>query len=109
MNNHDLDRFKCVLSYEFSHFVTKGAVLPCGHSACLECIKSFKENTGEKEINCQTCNKPNRLDIDYCESFLSNEFLELKSENLIDETKHQFEESYKNFKSIHYSLIIISK
>ena len=101
--NNNLEDFICAFSFQHKHYVEKPIVLLCGHAACHQCVKDFKNNTGFKKIQCLICNKDNSLENDYVESNLIKNYIEDNFDKITESLKQEFEETLRKAKSKSFS------
>ena len=74
-------------------------MLSCGHVACLKDVQDLKENTGLKKVTCLKYNENNSLEINYFESNLIKNFMNLCSDKILESLKQEFEKTLKQVKS----------
>jgi hypothetical protein len=105
-NIDNLEDFICALSFQQKHYLEKPIIFSCGHAACNECVDNLKSNTGLKQIKCLKCRKENSLEVDYVESDLLKNYMNLCAEKITKSLEKEFDETVKKSKSIkkYYSI-----
>jgi hypothetical protein len=96
--NENLKDFICALSFQHEHYIEKPVMLSCEHGACNECVNNFKNNTGLKQIKCFKCNKESSIEIDYKQSKLLQNYMNLCSDKILENLNNEFEETVKKSK-----------
>ena len=99
-NIGNLEDFICALSFQHKHYLEKPILFTCGHAACNECVDNLKSNTGLKQIKCLKCNKENSLEVDYVESGLLKNYMNLCAEKITQSLEKEFDETVQKSKSI---------
>ena len=96
---NNLEDFICVLSFQEKHFLERPITLPCGHSACLECFRAYKKNSGLRKFNCFKCDKENSLENDYFESDLIKNYMTLFSRDILNFLNSQYNDLKEKLES----------
>ena len=96
--NNDLKFLRCAFGYENAHFVEKPIQLSCNHSACDMCFAFFKENSAEKELECNICKKKISLESNFDYSLTTKNLIEYNFNKLINNLKSEFKETLKNYR-----------
>jgi hypothetical protein len=99
-NIDNLEDFICALSFQHKHYLEKPIIFSCGHAACNRCVDNLKTNTGLKQIKCLKCNKENSLEVDYVESDLLKNYMNLCAEKITQSLEKEFDETVQKSKSI---------
>jgi hypothetical protein len=99
-NIGNLKDFICALSFQHKHYLEEPIMFSCGHAACNQCVDNLKSNTGLKQIKCLKCNKENSLEVDYVESDLLKNYMNLFSEKITKSLEKEFDETVKKSRSI---------
>jgi hypothetical protein len=97
--NENLKDFICALSFKHQHYIETPVMLSCEHGACNECVNNFKNNTGLKQIKCLICNRESSLEIDYKQSDLMQKYMNVCSDQILENLNKKFEETLKQFQS----------
>ena len=92
-NIGNLEDFICALSFQHKHYLEKPIIFSCGHAACNECVDNLKSNTGLKQIKCLKCNKESSLEVDYVESDLLKNYMNLCAEKITKNLEKELDET----------------
>ena len=103
----NLEDFICAISYQHKHYIDKPIMLSCGHVICLKFLNDFKKKTELKKVKCLKCSKENSLEIDYVESDLMKNYMNLFSDKMLEDLKNKFEETQRKARSKNKLLLLI--
>ena len=99
-NIDNLEDFICARSFQHKLYLEEPIMFSCGHAACNQCVDNLKSNTGLKQIKCLKCNKENSLEVDYVESGLLKNYMNLCAEKITQSLEKEFDETVQKSKSI---------
>ena len=84
----------CFCSLEDNtHFLNEPLLLPCGHSACKNCINT------KDELKCYKCQTINSKNGNFPKITSFEDIIEMYAEDLLLKVEERFKTSFKSFKS----------